>query len=415
MDHKPNKVIYCPKKYVSPSTLSLNTNNKLPEMIRNGNSSIIIESFGIFANDLHHVIQKQSLPTELSTPKKYSYGIIQMNDNLHQKTFSDIYNLIFYAYDGINVSVFIIDPYHDSYIYGYIISKHPTIDFYISQTCDDKSSKAIQNILEKSFPEYKNFVYIPRKTESFCKNLMKFTNNPRLAFSVGKIEIGLLYANHAQKSGEDMLKNRSSDVSVNYKHFLDKMNIFDFDEYILFDDLFHDIQYKWYPAVTMSKEKIRQHVGNVLCIVVFRELPNKETKYIALDTDFIKSLGKVNRIFIVIEKVDDLMVNDLFGVLQQKKNKYRVGVFYKDVNIFEPLVPNNHLFNENELREFILTKTYNGIMAIKSDSDISEKMHKFARGVELNSIINGQNKPRGSIEHTPHVRRLRVIHSLTKT
>jgi len=111
-------------------------------------------------------------------------------------------------------------------------------------------------------------------------------------------------------------------------------------------------------------------VGNAPCIIFFLD----EGK--PFDASQVQELGMVPQIFIVVQPAFVEM-------------GYRVGFFRSgNLHAFDPTVPINHVFLPQTLKDFLLTKVYNGNVMfcycspmnrgfmLKRESDIAEIVDK---------------------------------------
>lgn len=320
----------------------------------------------------------ESVQIEMTKTTQYIYGMTHTNDNLYKTSFHGKEYHVYYAYKNKVLSLFIVMQYGDHCIHGCIISKNPTIGFHILIPTDVKT-KDLKKLLQHTFTSYENFNYL-------CGNNLKsqlFDFNKKFVFAEPKMKIGLIYAKHNQQSCQSMLENRQKDVSLNYNNFTNLMEIPpNFEENNLFDDVFNDVKLSWYPSVLMSNENIRMHIGNVQCIIIYKDSSNLES--VPFNTANIKELGNVNQIFIIVEPHEEHEICKI--VYPTEPMKYRINCFYKGMKQYEPLIPNNYLFNGSDLRNLILTKLYNGLIALREDSNLSTYF-QIPRQYALNELV----------------------------
>eukprot|EP01124_Arcella_intermedia_P005508 TRINITY_DN13257_c0_g1_i3.p2 TRINITY_DN13257_c0_g1~~TRINITY_DN13257_c0_g1_i3.p2 ORF type:complete len:165 (-),score=35.75 TRINITY_DN13257_c0_g1_i3:103-597(-) len=133
----------------------------------------------------------------------------------------------------------------------------------------------------------------------------------------------------------------------------------------------NDITVHWYISPYLNADEHRRDVGNAPCIIFFQE----EGK--PFDASLVQELGMVPQIFIVVQP-------GFMGL------GYRVGFFRSgNLQAFEPAVPANHIFLPHALKDFLLTKIYNGNVmfcycrpmnrgfSLTRESDIAEIADKF--------------------------------------
>ena len=393
------QIIYLQKEYDNLKTLILDSHSNpllnFDMIIVNDDNEITVESIKPYKDE--HIQSKSSgldsndelisylfSPREFSTEqidivriihKKYIYGMIQTNDDIYHKSFCDKQHYIYVALKGNEFSIFIMAVFDDHYVRGCIISKTPTIEFCVPIIYSDTPVKFLNKLLPTLFPNYVNFRHIPY-TDNHKFDILKFNNN--FAFAESKMCIGLIYTKHNQTC-EKFLENGQRDVSLDYKNFLRLMDIpDDFNEDYSFDDVFEDVKLSWYQSVSMSKSKIRKYIGNVSCVIIYRQIFTDQ-KYVPFDTSEIKHLGKVNQVFIIIEPFVDK--SQLTNTI-----KYCIRVIYKNMEEFEPFVPKNHYFDERDLKDFILTKLYNSTIMLKEKSQVSN-LFQYPRQIALNNLI----------------------------
>jgi len=156
------------------------------------------------------------------------------------------------------------------------------------------------------------------------------------------VQIGVIYCNQGQRDPLKMFKNKPSEE---FDRFLDDMGV---DKEKLKTGISSSswkfLKVTWHLSPYETKEQHRRLIGNDLVLIFFLEAGSKRFDVINCD-----KLGVFPQIFIVVQAYKD--------------NKYRVGTFYrKSLDVFDPPVPTNYIFDENEIQDYLMVKIYNGLM-----------------------------------------------------
>ena len=163
----------------------------------------------------------------------------------------------------------------------------------------------------------------------------------------------------------EFLKNIGFDIPVEYIY-----------EDTKYDDFFNGVKIKYYVGTYMDEESIRQHIGNLQCIIIFYD--DTET----FDVNSFLEFGQMNQIFILVQAY--------LG------SKYRIRIFHKKMDHFKPFVPKDYLFSNENIRDFILTKLYNGLVQLRINSLISYQFtaprESALEDIIRNSIKNKKSK-----------------------
>ncbi len=333
------------------------------------NSSFLIKK----ETDSHLILE----PNVKCISDEYSYSMCDLIDCSHFKP-----HFIFVAYSktnpdfnsDMNIIILLITVINNEY-HGYIISQNPTVKFTISdcETCINANS--LMKLLHSKFDSYTNFESVPI-SDTLINELISFDKNKTYKFEPDIMHIGIIYAKSTQTDALKMLHNRHKDVNTECREFLKLMAVpEEYDPNNLYDDHFYvSTKIKWYLSTQMNEEDIRCHIGNVNCIIIFHEGTG------AFDIGTVSEFGKLSQIFIFVQyhKPDQTIFPE---------NRYRIGVVHKKMKYFKPLVPGNYLFETKDVRDFILTKIYNGMINIKTNSHISH-YYLYPREKELQNIIS---------------------------
>ncbi len=305
------------------------SNEQFNTMILNNNDTFVVEPYAEYLGGVDCKLAK-------------------VGDSIYSDIFSDVSKkdqYIYTAQKNEQVAFFIVKKKN---LNGCIISQQQTVEFTLSVNKPTKST--IRKNLESGFPTYSKFKSI-NATDTIINNLVIFNKN--FIFSVKKMNIGLVYAKNGQTDPLIMMRNTQNDVSKEYSYFTELLGVPDvYDEANKFDDVFNDkVEICWHQATTMTKELQRTYIANDICIIIYKESAEP------FITENALKFGKVSQIFIVVEKSGD--------------SGYKLGVFHKKMKQFDPLIPKNYVFNGENLREFILMKIYNGLIALQENSTIS--------------------------------------------
>ena len=268
---------------------------------------------------------------------------------------------------------FIVIQHNESTVYCCLINKKYTRLFNITSTINNISLSKLTNVLSKIFILYTNFKYV-KFTQDLENDLMTF--NTKFPFTNYKLNIAIIYAKHNQVDGLEMLSNRTKDTCDDYKEFLSLMNISDeFDNNTLFNDIFAHCKIKWYTSTSMISEEIRSYIGNVNLVVIFREHINGKMHQ-PFNVYSTNKLGNMNLFFILVEK---------YKLTKNNVMTYSISIFTKNGNDGQIKLQDKSIVEDNNLKNFIIIKMYNGMIAIKEKSIIS-RFFLYPRQLYLNDL-----------------------------
>jgi len=190
---------------------------------------------------------------------------------------------------------------------------------------------------------------------------------------VVSLQIGVLYI----KPGQPNIQEIDRDPTPNFVRFCNNLGAEHFEEDQVFNDVFDktDVKIRWYLCSSMDDEAIRRYIGNCHVIVIFNEHSNP------FDSNLIFTLGKVNQCFFIVQEHPPKK-----EVLNQKVN-YRVGILHRPMKDV-PELPYNYLFDETNIRDFILTSAFNAEVSIQENSAISYMVTEPRR----NTIVDIRSK-----------------------
>jgi len=248
---------------------------------------------------------------------------------------------------------------------GLEISKKGYKEFVVPvKKGDVPIEKTIRRVTRWLHNRYKDdqIVYVPDEDFSLNKEVQKIEiNSPQIKV---ELKIGIIYALSGQINPHEMLKNSNS---PSFTNFLSAINIDPKQS----SEKWNDILVHWYVSPFLNADQHRRDVGNAPCIIFFQD----EGK--PFDASQIQELGMVPQIFVVVQPF-------------WKNMGYRVGFFRSgNLHAFEPMVPANHIFLRDTLKNFLLTKIYNGNVTfcycspmnrgfvLTRESDISQIADKY--------------------------------------
>eukprot|EP01125_Pyxidicula_operculata_P014136 TRINITY_DN4696_c0_g1_i3.p1 TRINITY_DN4696_c0_g1~~TRINITY_DN4696_c0_g1_i3.p1 ORF type:complete len:1061 (+),score=242.47 TRINITY_DN4696_c0_g1_i3:66-3248(+) len=168
-------------------------------------------------------------------------------------------------------------------------------------------------------------------------------------------KVGLLYS----KGGEQTLKDifNSGEPSDHYNKFLDLIGRrislknwkryrgdlgtgADSEEDSYYTD-WRGIEVMYHICLWMNAEQHRRLIGNDIVFIIFHE---EGTPF---DPTPIDAIGTVPQVFCVVQPHNDA--------------SYRLALFTRpNIKAYEPLIPQNYLISKSDVKDFLLTKLYNG-------------------------------------------------------
>jgi len=117
----------------------------------------------------------------------------------------------------------------------------------------------------------------------------------------------------------------------------------------------------------MNAEQHRRLLGNDVLFIIFHDHPDP-FKPAPLD-----ALGTVPQIFIVVQKYQD---------------QYRMMCFSRpNIKPYEPVIPENFLFGEHNLKDFLLTKAYNGYCQALSCPPMN-RLFEVPRAATISELVS---------------------------
>ena len=258
---------------------------------------------------------------------------------------------------------------------GYVLSSHGPSSFLIinqhnSELLESESKtfseiKMIKKKLEGKYPDVK-FKFI---MDNIIRKLIDFELN--FICNIKKITIGITYFDGNNDTPMKMLEspNRITGQilgTANYCQFLKFLGVEYIDDQDNIFDIYRGIKIVWHDALRMDNQDIRKYIGNVNFLIVYNG------SSIPITTKSLGIFGKMVQYFLVVSKVYEGM--------------YRIE-FAGKIPQFPPIVPPNVIFDESNLRDFVITKAYNGAVQSKYNplSPVS-KLHTVPAQMRLNEI-----------------------------
>jgi len=161
-----------------------------------------------------------------------------------------------------------------------------------------------------------------------------------------------------------MFKN--IDHSENFDKFLKIMEVPTEDVSCLTETIsWKDKKVGYLLATKLNPEQHRRLIGNTQAVIFFKE-----------------DAGPFNP-----EGVDSMgIVPQFYSVVQPHEGQYRIGFFNRiNMKIIEPRVPSNAIFDELNLKDFLLTKIHNGYMIAKQVPPIN-RLFEMPRQNAINNV-----------------------------
>ena len=187
---------------------------------------------------------------------------------------------------------------------------------------------------------------------------------------IKRMHIGVTYFDDNMMDPMEMLQKSRGKFDNNYIEFLNMMQIpFPNDIDNLYDDVYNDVEIKWFNAMEMEDELIRQHIGNLQFVIIYDNGKNP------IEIDQLTIFGKMVQLVIIVKKVGGTNL----------RPKYSLASVRKTSEPISPMIPLNHLFEQSTLRDFLLTKAYNSLISLKYDSNLSI-FHSHPAAMELKTI-----------------------------
>jgi len=280
-------------------------------------------------------------------------------------------HLIFSGNENGVFSFFIITAFESGYN-GYKMGANGPSHFLIIMSPSSKTvtrrslitnHKKIKANMKKKYPKVKF-------------NLITNTQiiNPLLQFEkeficdIKTLQIGITYFdgdnNEAMKMVESPRKITGSILSnFYYNQFLDALGVIHSEDKTI-HDIYRGVKICWYDALKMNEETIRQYIGNINFMIIYNGSNTPIT------TKSLTIFGKVVQFFLIIKRVAE--------------KKYRLS-FAGKVPQFPPITPDNVIFDENNLRDFVIPKAHNSMIQVKYNSEI-KSLHTIPAQTRLNEI-----------------------------
>jgi len=180
--------------------------------------------------------------------------------------------------------------------------------------------------------------------------------NKNHALVVSKMYISLVSVQNGQKNPLEMFKNG---MGKDFRQFLELMGASDKQDTCKTE--WQGFEVLWHLAPLMNSEQHRRLIGNIQCVIFLKEdsdseISNSENNQTGtsipkigsqFDPSEVNGMGVVPQIFIVVERYSD--------------TKWRLGFFRRSsLKHFTPELPQNYLFDNHILKDFILAKVHNG-------------------------------------------------------
>jgi len=123
----------------------------------------------------------------------------------------------------------------------------------------------------------------------------------------------------------------------------------------------------WYISSKLSSEAQRQFIGNTMCIIFYMEADTQPFDY-----QILKNMGAMLQFCVVVRPHND--------------HCYRLGCIYREsLKTFECDLPENYLFHDEILKDFILSKVHNGYISSRMYPPIN-KLYEIPRGNTIREV-----------------------------
>jgi hypothetical protein len=211
------------------------------------------------------------------------------------------------------------------------------VEFTITESSKSKqkrSKSAVEKKLQENWPNIRFYELSDSAVSADIRDIEK--NFPQ---SFDAFDITLLEVNEGQTDPHEIFQNKEH--SPQFEKFLRVMSIsLPLTEKTEFE--WNEKKIRWFLASQMNEEQIRRLIGNTENVVLFHNAS------IPFDPIHIDKMGNIPQTFIVVQPF--------------KKSTYRIGSFHRFDLSYPPFVPTNYAFGTIDVKEFILTKIYNGLM-----------------------------------------------------
>jgi hypothetical protein len=313
----------------------------------------------------------------------YSYTLYLI-ENEYNNYFSKVDHLIFISQYKLNSNAVFVITKTDFMIRGYMMNKFIFVNFEIERDEHISIKKQLKRFFSINYTKFKQ-ISVNDKIINDLKHLEKTRT-----CMIDKISIGVIYAKNAELYPETigLIHKTNKKNSSKFNDFMKHMNIPTLynPDIKQFDDLYHGIQIKYYNSVMMDQQSIRQYIGNCTCMIIFKEYNE------VLQIETLETFGKVNQFFLIVEGIlHEFPIGPVRESIRGNKDVfYRISFVRRTLNSFEPFIPSSCVIDKLSIRDFILTKFYNGILELRLNSQMS---HLFTtpRNVALIEFANSVN------------------------
>jgi len=185
-----------------------------------------------------------------------------------------------------------------------------------------------------------------------------------------KLNISLIYCAQGQVNPLQMLENRYS--SEAFKGFLRRMGVpvKSYKLMVNHQSSWRGLKVSWYLATHLNDQEQRQFIGNSMVAIYFTDAGNQ------FEPSQIQLMGSIGVIHLVVSPDNN----------EDTETTYRVGAIYKEtLGVIEPVLPHTISLDGISLRDFLLTKAFNGCVAAMSHPPL-DRMFQFPRGEAINAI-----------------------------
>jgi len=170
------------------------------------------------------------------------------------------------------------------------------------------------------------------------------------------MQMAICYASKGQSHPLQIFQNKV--VSSRFNKFLQIMKVN--DEEHTYNSEWRGHALIWHLSHCMDEEQVRRYIANTQCIIIFHDVQHQE-----FDPKDINNAGAIAQFFVIVQPLEEC---------------YRIGVIHREtLKTFGPKLPYKYLFQEINLRDYILNKVHNGYIMSRSCPPFN-KMYEYPRG-----------------------------------
>eukprot|EP01127_Copromyxa_protea_P024385 TRINITY_DN9571_c0_g1_i3.p1 TRINITY_DN9571_c0_g1~~TRINITY_DN9571_c0_g1_i3.p1 ORF type:complete len:1157 (+),score=190.07 TRINITY_DN9571_c0_g1_i3:103-3471(+) len=230
---------------------------------------------------------------KLEAGKSHHYELLN-HCPIYERRFANSEHFLFFMYSDGNFSIIAVKPrsLHEE-DNGLLIMASGWEEFFVPQVTKHK----IKRHLEAKYGTG-NIISV-KNPETVIDDIVSLDNE--FSLKVKRLSIGVICWSAGQTSPLHMVQDPSlSKSSESYKEFWKAIGVPEmFDEDNVFNDVFNGTEIKWYLSDHLSGEEKRKFIGNVNCVIIFKECEEP------INPAILTELGKVNQFYIIVERAHD--------------------------------------------------------------------------------------------------------------